>query len=146
MKKSKNYLKKRLNNNLDLVIYFIYKHIAGDRCQVTFEAEIDVEIKEDYFKDRVLNNLDFKSVKSLLGEKTSYNYRKTKNFISLDEKDKVFDDLKQQFLDSDLGYISSQSFPVKLIIRNYILAQRDETNRSNKEAYFKDIKRRSEYG
>ena len=70
--------KKRLNNNLDLVIYFIYKHIAGDRCQVTFEAEIDVKIKEDYFKDRVLNNLDIKSVRSLLGEKTSYNYRKTR--------------------------------------------------------------------
>ena len=131
--------KKRLNNDLDLVIYFLYKHIAGDRCQVTFEAEIDVEIKEDYFKDQVLNNLDINSVRSLLGEKTTYNYRKTRNFIAVDEKDKVFDDLKQQFLNSDLGYISSPSFPVKLIKRNYILAQRDETNRLNKEAYFKGI-------
>ena len=121
--------KKRLNNDLDLVIYFLYKHIAGDRCQVTFEAEIDVE----------LNNLDINSVRSLLGEKTTYNYRKTRNFIAVDEKDKVFDDLKQQFLNSDLGYISSPSFPVKLIKRNYILAQRDETNRLNKEAYFKGI-------
>ena len=129
--------KKRLNNDLDLVIYFRYKRIAGDRCQVTFEAEIDVEIKEDHFKDQVLNNLDFNSVRSLLGEKTSYNYRKTRNFIAVDEKDKVFDDLKQQFLDSDLDYISSLTFPVKLIKRNYILAQRDETNRLNKEAYFK---------
>lgn len=131
--------KKRLNNDLDLVIYFRYKHTAGDRCQVTFKAEIDVEIKEDYFKDQVLNNLDLNSARSLLGEKTSYNYRKTRNFIALDEKEKVFDDLKQQFLDSDLCYISSPTFPVKLIKRNYLLAQRDETNRLNKEAYFKDI-------
>ncbi len=131
--------KKRLNNNLDLVIYFRYKPIAGDRCQVTFEAEIDVEIKEDYFKDRVLNNLDINRVRSLLGDKTVLYYRKTRNFIALDEKDKIFDDLKQQFLDSDLDYISSPSFPAKLIKRNYILAQKDETNRLNKEAYFKDI-------
>ena len=70
--------KKRLNNDPDLVIYFHYKHIAGDRCQVTFEAEIDVEIKEEHFKDQVLNNPDINSVRSLLGEKTSYNYRKTR--------------------------------------------------------------------
>ena len=38
--------KKRLNNNLDLVIYFIYKHIAGDRCQVTFE--LDISIRHQY--------------------------------------------------------------------------------------------------
>ena len=131
--------KKRLNNNLDLVIYFRYKRIAGDRCQVTFEADIAVQIKEDYFKDQVLNNLVINSVRSLLGENTSHKYSKTRNFIALDEKDKIFDDLKQQFLDSDLAYISSPSFPAKLIKRNYILAQIDETNRLNKEAYFRDI-------
>ena len=129
--------KKRLDNDLDLVIYLFYERIAGDRCQVTFEAEIDVEIKEDYFKNQVLNNTDINSVRSLLGENTSYKYRKTRNFIAVNEKEKVFDDLKQQFLDSGLGYISSPAFPVKLIKRNYILAQRDETNRLNKEAYFK---------
>ena len=31
--------KNRLKNNLDLVIYFRHKHTAGDRCQITFEAE-----------------------------------------------------------------------------------------------------------
>ena len=133
--------KKRLDNDLDLVINFRYKRIAGERCQVNFEAEIDVEIKEDYFKDHVLKNLDINSVRYLLGEKTSYNYRKTRNFIAVDEKDKVFNALKQQFLDSALGYISSPSFPVKLIKRNCILAQIDETNRLNKEAYFKHINR-----
>ena len=66
---------------------------------------------------------------------------KNVNFIALNEKQKVFDDLKQQFLDSGLGYISSPVFPVKLIKRNYVLAQRDETNRLNKEAYFKNMKK-----
>ena len=130
--------KNRLKNNLDLVIYFRYRATAGDRCQVTFEAEIDVEIKEDYFKDQVLSILDIETVRSLLGEKTSYIYSKTRNFIAEGEKQKIFNELKQQFLDSSLPYISSDSFPAKLIKRNYVLAEKDEMIRLQREAYFKE--------
>ena len=128
-----------LENNLELLIYCRFKHTAGDRCQVTFEAEINVQIKEDYLKDQGLNNLDKVNVRSLLGDKTSYRYSKTRNFIAEDEKGKLFEDLKQQFLDTNIAYLSSPSFPVKLIKRNYILAQKEEIFRLNKEAYFKDI-------
>ena len=130
--------KDRLKNNLDLVIYFRYRATAGDRCQVTFEAEIDVEIKEDYFKDQVLSTLDIETVRSLLGGKTSYIYSKTRNFIAEGEKQKIFNELKQQFLDSSFPYISSDSFPAKLIKRNYVLAEKDEMIRLQREAYFKE--------
>lgn len=128
----------RLNNDLDQVIFFRIKHIAGDRCQVTFAVEIDVDIKADYFKNEPLSDLDINHVRELLGEKTSYKYSKVRNFIAEDEKEKIFEGLKQQFLDSNLSYISSAVFPVKLIKRNYIIAQKEETNRLNKEAYFKN--------
>ena len=85
-----------LGNNLELVIFSLFKHTAGDRCQVTFETLVEVEIKEEYFKDQSLNNLDINNVKTLLGEKTSFSYSKTRNFIAEDEKDNVFEDLKQQ--------------------------------------------------
>ena len=127
--------KSALENNLELVIFLRYKHTAGDRCQVTFEAEIDVEIKEEYFEDRVLNNLNINNVRSLLGEKTSYCYSKTRNFVTEDERDKIFSDLKQQFLDNSFSYISSHSFPAKLIKRNYVLAEKDEMIRLKREEY-----------
>lgn len=127
-----------LENKLEMAIFSRYKHTAGDRCQVTFEAGIDVEIKEDFFKDQTLNNLDIREVISLLGDITSYRYSKTRNFIAEDEKDKIFKDLKQQFLDNNLPYLSSPSFPAKLIKRNYVIAEKEEMIRLQREAYMKN--------
>ena len=140
MKENKEVFERNtLENKLELVIYSRFKHTAGDRCQVTFEAGVDVVIKEEYFKDNALNNLDISRVMSLLGDKTSYSYSKTRNFIAEDEKDNVFEDLKQQFLDNNLAYISSPSFPAKLIKRNYVIAEKEEINKLNREAYFKNL-------
>ena len=133
-----NVEKNTLENNLELIIFRRYKHTAGDRCQVTFEAGIDVEIKGEYFEDQALNNLDIDNARSLLGEKTSYCYRKTRNFVSENERDKIFTELKRQFLDNSLAYISSPSFPAKLIKRNYAIAQKEETIRLQQEAYLKN--------
>lgn len=129
--------KNTLKNNLLLVTLSSFKHTAGDRCQVTFKAEIDVEIKEDYFIEQSLVNLDIDSVKKLLGKKTSYSYSKTRNFIQENEKNKIFEELKQQFLDNNLPYISSSSFPAKLIKRNYMIAEKEENIRRQREAYLK---------
>ena len=139
MDKSKELFEKRLlENNLKLVIFSHYIHTAGDRCQVTFEAAIDVEIKEEYFKFTALDNLVISEVTSILGDKTSYSYSKTRNFIPEDEKGKIFEDLKQQFLENNLTYISSPSFPSKLIKRNYIIAEKEEMIRKQREAYLKN--------
>ena len=96
VKKNRELSEKRaLENNLELLIFSHFNHTAGDRCQVNFESRIDVDIKKKYFEDRVLNNLDINKVKSILGERTSYSYSKTRNFIAEDEKGKIFEELKQ---------------------------------------------------
>ena len=133
-----NVEKNTLENNLELIIFRRYKHTAGDRCQVTFEAGIDVEIKDEYFEDQALNNLDINNARVLLGEKTSYCYSKTRNFVEESERDKIFSDLKQQFLDNNLPYISSPSFPARLIKRNYAIAEKEEMIRLQQEAYLKN--------
>lgn len=126
---------KKLKNGLKLVISSRYKHIAGDRCQVTLEAEIDIEVKEEYFRDKAPTGMDFSGVRSLIGDRTSYNYSKTRNFIDEAEKEKIFEELKQQFLENSLDYISSDPFPVKLIKRKYAIAQKEEMIRLQREAY-----------
>ena len=132
--------KKHLENNLELVMSSHYIHAAADRRQVTFKAAIDVEIKGKYFSAPALTNLDFNRVTSILGDKTSYSYSKTRNFIPEDEKYKIFEDLKHQFLDTNLTYISSPSFPAKLIKRNYVIAEKEEMIRIQREAYLKNYK------
>lgn len=140
MDKSKELFEKKiLNNNLELVIYAHYKHTAGDRFQITFEAEVNVDIDEEYFKDIALDNLDIYKVISMLGDKTSYRYSKTRNFIPADQKARVFEELKQQFLDNNLAYISLPSFPSRLIKRNYLTAEKEEMIRIQREAYMKNL-------
>ena len=132
--------KYKLKNNLDLVIFFYCRHTAGDRYQITFEAEIDIEIKEEFFNRKALNGVDIKDVRTLLGNRTSYKYSKTRNFIADNEKDKIFEEMKQQFLENNRSYISSPSFPEKLIKRNYVLAQKEEIIRLQRAAFFYDNK------
>ena len=130
--------KKHLENNLELVMYSHFRHTAGDRCQVTFKATIEVEIKGKYFSVPALKNLDFNRVTSILGGNTSYSYSKTRNFIPEDKKYKTLKDLKHQFLDNNLAYISSPSFPSKLIKRNYVIAEKEEMIRIKREEYLKN--------
>ena len=123
-----------LENNLDLVMTFICKHIAGDRCQVTIEAAIEVEVKDEYFNKKELSDLSTDYVKSLLGNTTSFTYSKVRNFIAEDKKENLFEELKQQFMDSSLNYISSDLFPVRLIKRNFMIAQKEDMIRQKREA------------
>jgi hypothetical protein len=140
MKETKKiYEKIRLENNLDLAIFAGFKHTAGDRCQIKFEAVIDVDINKDLFEYQALNNLDMNKVMTLLGDKTSYSYSKIRNFIAEEEKEEIFEELRQQFLENNLEYISSLSFPAKLIKRNYLLAEKEEMIRLQREAYIKNI-------
>jgi len=130
--------KKKLNNNLDLMMSFQSIHTAGDRYQVTFESVIDVEIKEDYINDDILSELKPENVRRLLGKKTTFKYSKTRNFVAEDEKADILEDLKQQFLDINLGYLSSPMFPVKLIKRNYMIAQKEDMIRARRDALLKN--------
>lgn len=125
-----------LDNGLELKISFKSIYTAGDRYQVVFKAAIDVEIKDSYFNDEVLIDLNPGNARKLLGDKTSFNYSKTRNFIAEDEKDSLLKDMKDQFVESSIAYLSSQAFPMKLIKRNYIKAEQEEMIRLKKEKYF----------
>jgi hypothetical protein len=127
--------KKKLANGLYLVMFFKSIHAAGDRFQVVFEAVVDVEIKESYFNGDVLSDLNPENVRQMLGNKTSFHYSKTRNFVAEDEKDSILEDMKEQFLKNSFNYLSSPRFPLKLIKRNYIKAEKEEMIRINREKY-----------
>ncbi|MFC1495364.1 hypothetical protein ACFL6W_08795 [Thermodesulfobacteriota bacterium] len=127
--------KKKLVNGLDLIMSFQSIPIAGDRYQVVFEVVINAEIKEAYFDNELLSDLNPENVIRLLGDKTPYQYSKVRNFVAGDEKGNILEGLKQQFLESNLTYLSSPLFPVKLIKRNYMKAEKEEIIRIKKKAY-----------
>ena len=127
--------KKKLSNGQELIMSFQSTHAAGDRYQVVFEAVIYVDIEASYFDNEILRDLNHENVIQLLGDRTSYHYSKTRNFVAGEEKDRILECLKKQFLESSLKYLSSPVFPLKLIKRNYMTAKKEAVIRIKREAY-----------
>ncbi len=60
-----------------------------------------------------------------MGEKVTYRYEKSRQFIEEGEKDEVFNGLKERFVETTLPYFSSANFPRNVILSKYQQAQGD---------------------
>jgi hypothetical protein len=116
----------RLDNGLVLELYDLSRPVAGNRWMVGFAARIEVAVEPDLFSDLTTSNLSFEDLRRVVGEKAVYYREKVRNFIDAKQKDEVFGGLKEHFLKTNLGYLSSAQFPRKLILRKYFDAQHPE--------------------
>jgi len=109
----------RLENGLTLEMFDHSRHVAVDRWLVSFEARVEVKVKPEYFVGDSETGISLEDLRALLGEKVTYRYTKERNFIAGTEKEAVLKGLKERFLDTSLGYVSSPEFPRKLVHRKY---------------------------
>ena len=105
-----------LSNGLTLEILDRSKPIAGDRWFVSFVARVEIEVRPELFEGDGISENKIKGIQALAGEKASYQYENQRNFIDDTEKEKVSRKLKEDFLDTNLKYLSSPGFPKKLIL------------------------------
>ena len=54
-----------------------------------------------------------------MGEKVTYRYEKSRQFIEKREKEEVFNRLKERFVETTLPYFSSANFPRNVILSKY---------------------------
>lgn len=108
-----------LKNNLIMEMFDCSRPIAGDRWQVVFEIRIDVALTPEYFSDACLSGIMLEDALTLLGDRTTYTYKKERNFIAEDEKPVVLENMEIDFLKTNLDYFSSAEFAFRLIRRNY---------------------------
>ncbi len=109
----------RLENGLTLEMFDHSRHVAVDRWLVSFEARVEVKVRPEYFVGDSKTGISLEDVRTLLGEKATYRYTKERNFIAETEREAVLKDLKERFLDTNFGYVSSPDFPRKLVHRKY---------------------------
>ena len=109
----------KLKNGLDLLMFYRSKHVAGDRFHVIFKAVVNVEIKPDYLEGYDLQDIGLEDLPALLGNKTSYNYKKECNFIAEHDEETVPERMKDDFLKANLRYLSSPRFLLGVIKKNY---------------------------
>ena len=108
-----------LENGLTLEVYDASRPVAGDRWMVSVVARIEVGVKPEYFEGQHSLEALLDDIRAAVGEKITYRYEKVRNFIAENEKDQVFEGLRQRFLDTNLRYVSGPEFPRKLILKKY---------------------------
>ncbi|MBW2170477.1 MAG: hypothetical protein JRF69_00620 [Deltaproteobacteria bacterium] len=113
-----------LQNGLTLELHDRSRKVAGDRWLVSFEARIDIEVDPQYFEGQDAGTPPLDAIQRAVGDKVTYSYEKSRNFIAATEKDEVFEGLKERFLTATLPYFSSANFPRNIILSEYRAAQR----------------------
>ncbi len=93
--------------------------MAGDRWLVGFEVRIDVPVNAECLESADSENPSFDAIRKAVGEKVTYCYEKSRQFIQETEKDQVFKGLKERFLETTLTYFSSAEFPRNIILSRY---------------------------
>ena len=111
-----------LENGLILEIYDRSRQVAGDRWLVSLEARMDIAVTSEYF-NQGSENPGLDAIREVVGEKVTYRYEKSRQFIAEKEKDEVFKGIKERFLETTLSYFSSANFPHNIILSRYQQAQ-----------------------
>ncbi|MEJ5364792.1 MAG: hypothetical protein WHS86_06815 [Desulfosoma sp.] len=108
-----------LPNNLELKIYDRSKKLAGDRWYVEVMMEIPVpltpEILEKLTSDRSLAE-QFAREK---GNPFPYRHSKARHFIDEREKEKTFQELKEDFLKTNWAYLSNPRFALSAVAKAF---------------------------
>ncbi len=105
-----------LPNGLTLELIDRSRKIAGDRWLVSIAARVEIEIRPENLTEEDLTEEQSKEIRAFAGEKACYNYENQRNFVADSEKNEILNELRERFLDTNLGYLSSPIFPIKLIL------------------------------
>jgi hypothetical protein len=96
-----------LPNNLVLQVWDKSRAIASDITKVELFIVINVEIRKEYFSDPA----HFQQVIAVFGQEISYEYTKERTFVDTTNREKVFDELLDDFRRDSIPYISRTDFP-----------------------------------
>lgn len=109
----------KLDNGLILEIHDRSRRVAEDRWLVSFVARINIPVKPEYFGEMNGVGIAVEKIQKTVGKTVAYDYEKKRNFVVEDEKDRVFNGLKERFLTATLPYLSRTGFPRKVILSKY---------------------------
>ena len=108
-----------LENGLQLNVYDASRKLVGDRWLVSLIVRMDVPVTEALKKNsrESIENID--EIKDMLGESVLFEKKREKIFVDTAEKEMVFRELCDMFLNSSLNYLSKEIFPKQYVLKTY---------------------------
>ena len=108
-----------LENGLQLNVYDTSRKLVGDRWLVSLIVRMDVPVTEALKKNSGESVENINEIKDMLGDSVLFEKKREKIFVDTAEKETVFKELCDMFLNSSLNYLSKEIFPKQYILKMY---------------------------
>lgn len=108
-----------LDNGLLLIVTDCSRKVGQDAWLVSMKAGIDISVDEFSLSGDGCIGIDPADAVSILGEQVVYEYTVERNFIMEPEKETLFQSLVDDFLATNLVYLSNPQFASKCIAKKY---------------------------
>jgi len=108
-----------LTNGMQLNFYDASRQLAGDRWLISLIIRMEIPVAEVSVNDTGKSIEALNEIKEVLGEKVLFEQKRERIFVAESEKQAVFEELYNFFIDSVLGYLSNKAFPKRYVLKKY---------------------------
>jgi hypothetical protein len=108
-----------LKNGMKLNFYDASRRLAGDRWLISLIIRMEIPVVEVLINDEGKSMDNLGEIKKMLGEKVLFEQKRERIFVEESEKQTVFEELYNFFVDSVLGYLSNNAFPKRYVLKKY---------------------------
>ena len=105
----------RLPNGLVAEIWDVSRLIAADTTTVVLVVKIPVVLKDEYFEDPAA----CRKTARVFGTPLVYEYRNERTFMSVGEREVLFNEFLANFKKDVLPYVSKDHFPKRFVLSKY---------------------------
>jgi dGTP triphosphohydrolase len=108
-----------LTNGMHLNFYDASRRLVGDRWLISLIIRMEIPVVEVLINDeeKFMDSVD--EIKKVLGEKVLFEQKRDRIFVSESEKQTVFEEVYNFFIDSVLSYLSNKAFPKRYVLKKY---------------------------
>ena len=108
-----------LENGLQLNMYDASRKLVGDRWLVSLIIRMDVPVAGALKKNNRESMEHIDEIKDMLGDSVLFEKKREKIFVDTVEKEMVFKELFDLFMNSSLKYLSKEIFPKQYVLKMY---------------------------
>jgi len=108
-----------LKNGMQLNFYDNSRKLAGDRWLISLIIRMEIPVAEVSINDGGKSMESVDEIKKVLGEKVLFELKRERIFVGDSEKQTVFEEVYDFFIDSVLGYLSNKAFPKRYVLKKY---------------------------
>lgn len=108
-----------LENGMQLNIFDDSRKLAGDRWLVTMIARIEIPVSEVLMQDEHQSKESVDAIIKVLGEKVLFEQKRERIFVDATEKETIFEEVCDMFLNSTRTYLSNKKFPQRYVLKKY---------------------------